>query len=298
MRMQNRRESTNVRDLRGRRGAQMAGGLGLGGLALVALMAYLTGGNPLSAVLSAVSSGAGGGGAAMSQEAYVPTAEEEEMKVFITQVLGGTEDVWKQLFSEMGRTYTDPTLVLFSREIRSGCGGATSQTGPFYCSADQCVYLDLSFFHTMETELKAGGDFAFAYVIGHEVGHHVQHLLGTLDEVHQKMAHMDKESANQMSVRLELQADFLAGVWAHHDDVRFGSLEVGDIEEGIRCAGAIGDDRLGSADRPDKFTHGTSRARVAWFFKGYKTGDLRAGDTFSVPFEELLYPKEEVSGSW
>lgn len=291
MRMQNRRESTNVRDLRGRRGAQMAGGLGLGGLALVALMAYLTGGNPLSAVLSAVSSGAGGGGAAMSQEAYVPTAEEEELASFSKKVLKGTEDIWGQIFAEAGRTYEAPTLVLFTDGVQSGCGGASKQTGPFYCSADQCLYIDLSFFTTMKTQLGADGDFAYAYVIGHEVGHHVQHLLGTLDKAHRQMAKLDKEAANQVSVRLELQADFLAGVWAHHDNERFASLEDGDIEEAIQCAEVIGDDYLQKKARgyvqPESFTHGKSSSRMKWFKKGLRTGDLREGDTFSVPFDQL-----------
>lgn len=291
MRMQNRRESTNVRDLRGRRGAQIAGGLGLGGLALVALMAYLTGGNPLSAVLSAVSSGAGGGGAAMSQEAYVPTAEEEELASFSKKVLKGTEDIWGQIFAEAGRTYEAPTLVLFTDGVQSGCGGASKQTGPFYCSADQCLYIDLSFFSTMREQLGADGDFAYAYVIGHEVGHHVQHLLGTLDKAHRQMAKLDKEAANQVSVRLELQADFLAGVWAHHDNERFASLEDGDIEEAIQCAEVIGDDYLQKKARgyvqPESFTHGKSSSRMKWFKKGLRTGDLREGDTFSVPFDQL-----------
>jgi hypothetical protein len=269
----------------------MAGGLGLGGLALVALMAYLTGGNPLSAVLSAVSSGAGGGGAAMSQEAYVPTAEEEELASFSKKVLKGTEDIWGQIFAEAGRTYEAPTLVLFTDGVQSGCGGASKQTGPFYCSADQCLYIDLSFFTTMKEQLGADGDFAYAYVIGHEVGHHVQHLLGTLDKAHRQMAKLDKEAANQVSVRLELQADFLAGVWAHHDNERFASLEDGDIEEAIQCAEVIGDDYLQKKARgyvqPESFTHGKSSSRMKWFKKGLRTGDLREGDTFSVPFDQL-----------
>jgi hypothetical protein len=270
----------------------MAGGLGLGGLAVVALLAYLTGGNPLSAVLSAVSNGAGGGGAAMSQQGtYEPTPEEEELASFSKKVLKGTEDVWKQIFAEAGRTYEEPTLVFFTDTVRSGCGGATAQTGPFYCSADQCLYIDLSFFSTMKEQLGADGDFAYAYVIGHEVGHHVQHLLGTLDKAHRKMAQLDKESANRESVRLELQADFLAGVWAHHDNVRFKSLEDGDIEEAIKCAEVIGDDYLQKKARgtvqPETFTHGKSSSRMKWFKKGLRTGDLREGDTFSVPFDEL-----------
>ena len=295
MRMQGRRESTNVRDIRGRRGAKAVGGLGLGGLALVALFAYLTGGNPLNAVLSAVGGGGGGGGGAVAGRGgggeYAPTPEEQELATFSKQVLGGTEDVWSGIFERMGRKYEAPTLVLFTDAVQSGCGGAGKQTGPFYCSADQCLYIDLSFFSGMKRELGADGDFAYAYVIGHEVGHHVQHLLGTLDKAHRQMAQLDKEAANRVSVRLELQADFLAGVWAHHDNVRFGSLEDGDIEEGIRCAEVIGDDHLQKKARgyvqPESFTHGKSSSRVKWFKKGLRTGDLADGDTFSVPFDEL-----------
>lgn len=269
----------------------MAGGLGLGGLALVALFAYMTGGNPLNAVIGAVMGGGAGGAAQQQQGPYEPTAEEEALATFSRQVLAGTEDVWSEIFAESGRTYRAPDLVLFTDTVRSGCGGATAQTGPFYCSADQCLYIDLSFFSTMRRQLGADGDFAYAYVIGHEVGHHVQHLLGTLDEAHAKMSRLDKEAANRVSVRLELQADFLAGVWAHHDNARFASLEEGDIEEAIQCAEVIGDDYLQKKARgtvqPESFTHGKSASRVKWFKKGLRTGDLREGDTFSVPFEEL-----------
>jgi len=271
----------------------MAGGLGLGGLALVALFAYMTGGNPLNAVLGAVMGGGNGAATAPreSGEAYVPSAEEEELATFSRQILAGTEDVWDGLFRDMGRTYERPQLVLFTDSVQSGCGGADRQTGPFYCSADRCLYIDLSFFSNMRRELGADGDFAYAYVIGHEVGHHVQHLLGILGKAHRQMAGLDKEAANQISVRLELQADFLAGVWAHHDHARFGSLEDGDIEEAIRCAEVIGDDYLQKKARghvqPESFTHGTSSSRMKWFKKGLATGDLAAGDTFSVPFDEL-----------
>ncbi len=290
MRMQGRRESSNVRDIRGRGGAKMAGGLGIGGLALVALFAYLTGGNPLNAVLSAVMGGGTGGTAAQEGE-YAPTAEEQELATFSSQVLAGTEDVWTGIFRGMGRQYEAPQLVLFTDAVQSGCGGASKQTGPFYCSADQSLYIDLSFFSTMREQLGADGDFAYAYVIGHEVGHHVQHLLGTLDKAHRQMAKLDQEAANQVSVRLELQADFLAGVWAHHDNERFASLEDGDIEEAIQCAEVIGDDYLQKKARgyvqPESFTHGKSSSRMKWFKKGLRTGDLREGDTFSVPFEQL-----------
>ena len=294
MRMQGRRESSHVRDVRGSR-AKMAGGLGLGGLLLVALFAYMTGGNPLNAVLNAVVEG-GGSGLAVGQgggsnEPYVPTPEEQELATFSKQILAGTEDVWSEIFREMGRTYEPPTLVLFTDSVQSGCGGASKQVGPFYCSADRCLYIDLSFFSTMRSQLGADGDFAYAYVIGHEVGHHVQHLLGTLGKAHKEMARMDKEDANRESVRIELQADFYAGVWAHHDNARFGSLDDGDIEEAIRCAEVIGDDYLQKKARgyvqPETFTHGKSASRMKWFKKGLTTGRLADGDTFSVPYDSL-----------
>lgn len=294
MRMQGRRESTHVRDVRGSR-AKMAGGLGLGGLLLVALFAYMTGGNPLNAVLNAVVEGGGGalsaGPGASSGEPYVPTPEEEELASFSKKVLAGTEDVWTDIFRQQGRTYEPPDLVLFTDAVQSGCGGAGKQTGPFYCSADRCLYIDLSFFSNMRRELGADGDFAYAYVIGHEVGHHVQNLLGTLTRAHKEMARLDKEAANRVSVRLELQADFLAGVWAHHDNTRFASLEDGDIEEAIRCAEVIGDDYLQKKARgyvqPESFTHGRSSSRMKWFKKGLTTGRLEDGDTFSVPYDSL-----------
>ncbi len=294
MRMQGRRESTHVRDVRGSR-AKMAGGLGLGGLLLVALFAYMTGGNPLNAVLNAVVEGGGGalsaGPGASSGEPYVPTPEEEELASFSKKVLAGTEDVWTDIFRQQGRTYEPPDLVLFTDAVQSGCGGASKQTGPFYCSADRCLYIDLSFFSNMRRELGADGDFAYAYVIGHEVGHHVQNLLGTLTRAHKEMARLDKEAANRVSVRLELQADFLAGVWAHHDNTRFASLEDGDIEEAIRCAEVIGDDYLQKKARgyvqPESFTHGKSSSRMKWFKKGLTTGRLEDGDTFSVPYDSL-----------
>lgn len=294
MRMQGRRASSNVRDIRGKGGMKMAGGLGLGGLLLVALFAYMTGGNPLNAVLNAVVE-SGGTAIQSGQSAgggeYKPTAEEQELAKFSTQVLAGTEDVWSEIFREMGRTYEPPTLVLFTDAVQSGCGGASKQVGPFYCSADKCLYIDLSFFSTMREQLGADGDFAYAYVIGHEVGHHVQNMLGILGEKHKEMSRLDKEAANRVSVRMELQADYLAGVWAHHDNARFGSLEDGDIEEAIRCAEVIGDDYLQKKARgyvqPESFTHGKSESRMKWFKKGLRTGDLAEGDTFSVPFGEL-----------
>lgn len=286
--------SSNVDDRRGR-SAKMAGGLGLGGILLVALFAYLSGSNPIEALLGAVSNG-GGLVPASSQQAdpsepYQPSPEEEKLATFAKQVLAGTEDIWSDIFAQMGRTYQPAKLVLFTDTVQSGCGGATKQTGPFYCSADSSVYVDLSFFSSMQSQLGAGGDFAYAYVIAHEVGHHVQHLLGTLDEAHALMQRLDKEQANQVSVRLELQADFYAGVWAHHDNARFGSLEDGDIEEAMRCTKVIGDDYLQKQARgyvtPDSFTHGTSASRTRWFKRGLSRGNLADGDTFSIAYEDL-----------
>jgi predicted metalloprotease len=261
---------------------------------VVALIGYRRGGNPLEALLGAVTRNGGvnlGGQSSEQSSDYVPTAVEEELKEFSAQILKSTEMVWGKIFAEMGRQYKEPTLVFFTKETTSGCGGATAQVGPFYCSADESLYLDLSFFSEMRSQLGADGDFAYAYVIGHEVGHHVQHLLGTLDNAHRKMAGMGKEEANRVSVRLELQADFLAGVWAHHDNRMFKSLEDGDIEEAIRCAEVIGDDYLQKKARgsvqPETFTHGKSESRMKWFKKGLQTGRLDAGDTFSVPFDSL-----------
>ncbi|WP_296121930.1 neutral zinc metallopeptidase [uncultured Porphyromonas sp.] len=283
MRLDGRQESSNVEDRRGRRvkGASM----GIGGLIVVGLITWLMGGNPLDVLRQ-------GGGAIVTQQAaqeepYTPTAEEEEMATFAKVILKGTEDAWTEIFAKYGKTYTPPQMVLYTDAVQSGCGGASSQVGPFYCSADQTLYIDLSFFNQMKTQLGAGGDFAYAYVIAHEVGHHVQNLLGTLDKAHARMAQVSKREANAISVRLELQADYYAGMWAHYDDARFGSLEPGDIEEGINAAHAIGDDKLQMEAQgyvvPDAFNHGTSKQRMAWLYKGYREGTLEGGDTFSLP---------------
>ena len=191
----------------------------------------------------------------------------------------------------MGRTYQPPKLVLFTGSVQSGCGGATSSTGPFYCSADQSVYIDLSFFTQMKKQLGADGDFAYAYVIAHEVGHHVQYLLGILDNAHQQMNRVSEKESNRISVRLELQADFFAGIWAYHDNQMFNSLEDGDIEEGLNVASKIGDDYLQKQAQgytvPDAFNHGTSAQRVRWLRKGLNSGNLKDGDTFSPDYNEL-----------
>lgn len=286
MKLTGRRRSSNVEDRRASGGGRTAK-MGLGGLLVAGLITWLLGGNPLS-VLQNADLGAIVGG---EQTEYVPTEREEKLAEFASQILAGTEDVWTELFKEMGRTYQPPRMVLFNGAVQSGCGGATSSTGPFYCSADQTVYIDLSFFDQMESQLRAGGDFAYAYVIAHEVGHHVQYLLGILDQVQQQRARTSEKEANRLTVRLELQADFLAGIWAHYDDKRFGSLEDGDIEEGLNAATSIGDDRLQMEAQgytvPDSFTHGTSKQRMTWLKKGYQTGDLSRGDSFSMNYDDL-----------
>ena len=225
-------------------------------------------------------------------EEYVPTAQEQEFELFASQVLASTEDVWTAVFKQYGATYRKPTMVIFKGSVNSGCGNATSDVGPFYCSADEKLYLDLDFFNEMQKSMGIKGDFACAYVIAHEVGHHVQNLLGTLGEAHQKMARMDKTDSNKMSVRIELQADFYAGVWGHYENKMFGSLEDGDLEEAINAAQKIGDDYLQRQAgyrqvQSDLFTHGTSQQRMRWLKKGLQTGDLNQGDTFSIPESQL-----------
>ena len=287
MRLTGRRESSNVDDRR-RSGGGKKAGMGIGGLAIAALVIWLMGGNPLS-VLNQVDLGS----VLMEQSGgtYQPTAEEEELAKFSSQILAGTEDVWAQEFKKMGRTYQPPRLVLFTGSVQSGCGGASSSMGPFYCSADQSVYIDLSFFSQMKQQLGADGDFAYAYVIAHEVGHHVQHLLGILDNAHQQMSRLNEKESNRISVRLELQADYFAGIWAYHDNKMFNSLEDGDIEEGLNVASKIGDDYLQKQAQgyivPDSFNHGTSDQRVRWLRKGLNSGDVNGGDTFSPSYGNL-----------
>ena len=283
MKLDGRRVSGNVRDIRGKGGK--AAGIGIGGVIVIGLITLLMGGNPLE-VLNMVSTGEG------YTETYTPSAEEEELATFAKQILAGTEDVWTDIFKQMGLRYEPPTLVLFSGTVQSGCGGATASTGPFYCSADKSVYLDLSFFTSMKKEFGTAGDFAYAYVIAHEVGHHVQNLLGTLRQAHTAMSQASSQAeSNKISVRLELQADFYAGVWAHHDNEMYNSLEPGDIEEGIAIASRIGDDYLQKQARgyavPDSFNHGTSAQRVRWLKRGFEKGDPEYGDTFSPDYSRL-----------
>ncbi|MBQ2951289.1 MAG: neutral zinc metallopeptidase [Prevotella sp.] len=288
MRLDGRRESTNVDDRR-RMGGGKKAGIGIGGIVIAALITWLMGGNPLSVLestdMSSILTEQGQGAT------HEPTAEEEELAKFSRQILAGTEDVWSKEFQKMGRTYEPPRLVLFTGSVQSACGGATSSSGPFYCSGDQSVYIDLSFFSQMRKQLGADGDFAYAYVIAHEVGHHVQYLLGILNEAHQQMSQVSQTESNRISVRLELQADFFAGIWAYHDNKMFNSLEDGDIEEGLNVASKIGDDYLQKKAQgytvPDAFNHGTSAQRVRWLKKGLNSGRINDGDTFSPDYSDL-----------
>lgn len=280
MRWEGRRQSRNVEDRRGQgggRGGLVLGG-GLGTLVLILIVMFL-GGDPMQFLDMAQRQ-------APTTQTYQPTPEDEEAAAFVRTILADTEDVWHEEFRRMGRTYAEPKLVLFTEAVRSGCGFANSQVGPFYCPADQTVYVDLSFFNEMKRRFGAPGDFAQAYVIAHEVGHHVQKLLGISDEVQQARMSMSKRDANALSVRLELQADFLAGMWARKGQEKFRFLEPGDLEEALNAANAIGDDTLQKQAQghvvPDAFTHGTSAQRVKWFRKGFETGDIRAGDTFNA----------------
>ena len=241
MKLDGRRESSNVEDRRGMSGGAVAG-LGLGGIALVAIITLLMGGN-IGDVIQNVSN-SGGLGGMTEQTSYEPTAENEALAKFSRQILASTEDIWTAYFKQTGiGTYRNPTLVLYTGTTSTSCGTGQAAMGPFYCSADEKLYIDLSFFSTMKKSLGADGDFAFAYVIAHEVGHHVQNLLGTLGQAHQQMAKMNSANANRVSVRIELQADFYAGVWGHYES-QFGSLEDGDLMEAINCASVIGDDYL------------------------------------------------------
>lgn len=290
MRLDGRRQSGNVDDRRGRGagiGGKIAGG-GIVGVIVACVIAWISGGTPLDILVQ-------NGGSMLTgtetQQAYVPTQEEEELAVFSKRILAGTEDVWTEIFRQNGLKYVPPKLVLFTGSVQSACGGATSSSGPFYCSADNSVYIDLSFFRDMRKNLGADGDFAYAYVIAHEVGHHVQNQLGTLEEAHDRMSRLPQSEANKISVRLELQADYYAGVWAYHDNKMFQSLEPGDIEEALDAASKIGDDYLQKRAQgytvPDSFNHGTSAQRERWLRKGLSTGDPSKGDTFTPSYSSL-----------
>ena len=285
MNLNGRRQSSNVDDRR-RTGKKVAIGGGLGAVVIAAIMTLLNGGN-MGDVVQQVANNALSG----QTENYTPTAQEEEFAVFAKQILASTEDVLTAEFKKLGRTYKAPTMVLFHSSVQSGCGAASSAMGPFYCSADECLYLDLDFFNEMPKSLGAGGDFAYAYVIAHEVGHHVEHLLGILDEAHSTMSRQNETEKNKTSVRIELLADYYAGVWGYHENQMFGSLEDGDLQEAIDAAQKIGDDYLQKRARgsvsPESFTHGTSAQRMRWLKKGLQTGDVRGGDTFSPSYNSL-----------
>ncbi len=287
MNLNGRRQSNNIQDRRGGKGKLALGG-GIGAVIIAALIAWISGGNPLDVLMSNSGTLLGGGA---SDTEYVPDAQDAELEAFTSKILAGTEDVWSAEFKKMGLEYEPPTLVLFNGSVQSGCGGATSQVGPFYCSADNCVYIDLSFFKEMRQSLGADGDFAYAYVIAHEVGHHVQDQLGILGKAHEQMNRTSEEEANRISVRIELQADYLAGVWANHDNAMFGSLEPGDVEEAVNTARVIGDDYLQKKAQgyavPESFNHGTSEQRQRWLAKGLQLGTISGGDTFSVPYSDL-----------
>jgi len=282
MRWQGRRRSDNVEDRRGSGGRGIKIGGGVGGLGIViAILYFLLGGNPgdITQSLQVDQPYATGAGEPLSEK-------DREMGEFVAVVLADIEDVWRAQFREMGETYVEPKLVLFSGQVDSACGFAGASTGPFYCPGDAKVYIDLSFFEDMQRKLGAPGDFALAYVIAHEVGHHVQNLLGISDQIMARRGRLSEKDFNQLMVRMELQADFLAGVWAHYARRAADFLEAGDIEEGINAAGAVGDDRIMKQTQgyvvPDAFTHGTSEQRVRWFKKGLETGDIKQGDTFGA----------------
>lgn len=285
MQLRGRRESQNVEDRRGMGMGKKASIGGVGGMIVMALIVWAMGGNPINILMQS-----GNLTGIQETETQSFTPEEEALAKFSRQILAGTEDVWSDIFAKNNRQYTPPTLVLFTNRVNSACGDASAAVGPFYCSADQKLYIDLSFFSKMKTELGADGDFAYAYVIAHEVGHHVEHLLGILDKAHNQMQSVSNEEANKISVRLELLADYYAGVWAHYDNQKFNSLEDGDIEKAIKCAEVIGDNYLQEKARgysqPETFTHGTSAQRMKWLKRGIDTGDMNIS-TFGIPESDL-----------
>jgi predicted metalloprotease len=277
MRWLGNRESNNVEDRRGSGGGGLAIGGGIGTI-VIAVIYVLLGGNPSDVVNQIVAP-------QQNQSATARTPEEERLAKFTKVVLAYTENVWDSIYESRGETYTKPTLVLFSDQTQSVCGFASAATGPFYCPPDQKVYIDLSFFRDLSEKFKAPGEFAMAYVIAHEVGHHIQQLNGTSEKIQQLRSTLNETEYNKMSVKLELQADFLAGVWAYHANKLENILESGDLESALNAANAIGDDRLQKQSKgyvvPDAFTHGTSKQRMYWFKKGFETGDLSLGNTFA-----------------
>ncbi len=296
MKWRNQPQSENIEDIRGS-GGGMSRALPVGGgigTLILALVVYFLGGNPNTVLQQ--NQGGTGPNTSVSQTANSGApggairnggAQNDEAKQFVSVVLADTEDTWSKFFQQRGQVYHKPKLVLFTDQVRSACGVAGESAGPFYCPNDQKLYIDLAFFNELKTRFGAPGDFAQAYVIAHEVGHHVQNQMGTMDKVQALQARASQAQSNQLSVRLELQADFYAGVWAHYAK-RKGLVEAGDVEEALNAASAVGDDRLQKEARgyvvPDSFTHGTSQQRVEWFNRGLVTGDLKQGNTFGPSF--------------
>jgi predicted metalloprotease len=278
MRWKGREQSGNVEDRRGLSGRQVVAG-GTVGTIIIALIVWILGGNPLQVLNNLGSSDS-------DKTEQTTTAAEDELTQFVSVVLKDTEDVWNTLFSQSGKTYREPKLVIYSQAAQSACGYSSAATGPFYCPGDEKVYIDLDFLEQLQQQLGAPGDFAMAYIISHEIGHHVQKLLGVTDQMESLRARVSEAEYNEYSVRLELQADFLAGVWAYHAQKMKDILEEGDIEEALNAASAVGDDRIQMQSQgyvvPDAFTHGTSEQRVHWFTKGFQTGDPNQGDTFQA----------------
>jgi uncharacterized protein len=277
MRWKGRRQSTNVEDRRRISPKGMVGG-GIGSIVII-IVVLLLGGDPTSLLQDIQIN---------NQETssnYTESAEDRELAQFVSVVLAETEDVWHNIFSEEGANYLEPTLVLFHGRVQSACGIAGSATGPFYCPGDEKLYIDLSFYDELQQRFQAPGDFAMAYVIAHEVGHHIQNLTGIMDQMNDLRSQLSQEEYNKYSVRLELQADFYAGVWAHYTE-RMDLLDEGDLDEALNAASAVGDDRIQKNTQgyvvPESFTHGTSAQRKKWFYMGYTTGDIRQGDTFSA----------------
>jgi len=278
MKWRNSRESSNVDDRRGSSGGKIAAGGGIIGLIIYVLYNFLGGGNADPSQLPINQT---------TELTPEQQAQDEERAKFVKVVLAETEDVWNKIFSEQGQTYQEPVLVLFRSQVESACGFGSAATGPFYCPGDNRLYIDLSFYEDLQDKLNAPGDFPMAYVVAHEVGHHIQNLNGLSEKMNRLRGQVSEEEFNRYSVKMELQADFLAGVWAHHAQKMKNILDPGDIEEALTAANAIGDDRLQKQSTgrvvPDAFTHGTSAQRMYWFKKGFETGDLRQGDTFSDP---------------
>lgn len=278
MKWKGRAKSSNVEDRRGRGVGGAAIG-GLGGFGIIIMIIYaLLGGNP-GDIMQSIDPGQ------TQNVPYEATQEEEELAEFVSVVLADTEVVWNDIFADLGKEYDEPKLVLFNGSVQSACGVAGASTGPFYCPGDKNVYIDLSFYNELKTQFKAPGDFAMAYVIAHEVGHHIQNELGIIAQMDEIRGKVSKEEYNKYNVRLELQADYLAGVWANHVQGQ-NLLEEGDLEEALTAASAVGDDRIQMQSQgyvvPDSFTHGTSEQRKRWFYKGYEAGDLSQWDTFSA----------------